>query len=60
MAPIRPVVSSIYAPAHKAAKYTHQKLNNLLGLKYKYNIINMAQFTENKSKLQAQAINPGY
>jgi hypothetical protein len=46
-APIRPVISSIYAPTHKLAMYMHQKLNDYL----KY-IINTTQFAENLSKLK--------
>jgi hypothetical protein len=51
-APIWPIINSIYAPTHKIAKYIHQKLHDLLKLKYEYNIINTIHFTENIKKLK--------
>jgi hypothetical protein len=49
-ATIRPVINSIYAPTNKIAKYIHQKLHDLLNLKYEYNIINTIHFEENIKK----------
>jgi hypothetical protein len=51
-APIRPVINSIYAPTHKLAKYIHQKLHDLINLKYEYNIINTRHFADNIEKLK--------
>jgi thermostable 8-oxoguanine DNA glycosylase len=49
--PIRPVINSIYAPTHKLAKYVHQKLHDLLNLKYEY-IINTRHLADNIKKLK--------
>jgi hypothetical protein len=51
-APIRPVINSIYAPTHKLAKSIHQKLHDLLNLKYEYNIINTIHLMDNIKKLK--------
>jgi flagellar biosynthesis component FlhA len=51
-APIRPVLSSTYAPTHKIARYINQSIKESLNLKYEYNIRNTMQFAESISKMK--------
>jgi hypothetical protein len=56
-APIQPVINNIHVSTYKIAKHIYQKFKDFINLKYKYNIINTSQFTENISKLK---LNPDH
>jgi hypothetical protein len=51
-APLRPVISSIYATARKIATHIHKRFRDLINLKNEYNITNTTQFEYNISKLK--------